>query len=136
MDYSNIILNVGTWKGVGLSTGMVLVALVLGSFLHSFVFAVLTRMAHRTDTPWDEKALGYTPEVRVDAIMLVGAEGVVGNTSDATATGGYLRNRKIKHAKPVAMTVAGSDRERLSRREDELAKGMCCHVLKQYGKAF
>lgn len=41
MDYSNIILNFEAWKDVGISTGMVLVALVLGSFLHSFVFAVV-----------------------------------------------------------------------------------------------
>lgn len=59
MDYIDILLNAEAWKDVSISAGMVLAALVLGTLLHSFVFAVLTRMARRTDTPWDEKALEY-----------------------------------------------------------------------------
>ncbi len=59
MDYIYIFLNEETWKNVGISAGIILAALVLGTLLYLFVFAGLTRLARSTSTPWDEKALEY-----------------------------------------------------------------------------
>lgn len=44
---------------MGISAGMMLAALALGTLLHSIIFSVLTRLARTTNTPWDEKALAY-----------------------------------------------------------------------------
>jgi small-conductance mechanosensitive channel len=59
MNYSDIFLNVEAWKDAGISVGMMLAALLLGTLFHAIVFAVLSRFARRTSTPWDDRALAY-----------------------------------------------------------------------------
>lgn len=60
MDYTpELFFNLAIWRDLGISAGLVLAALVVGTLIHSLVFAVLTRLARRTATAWDDKALEY-----------------------------------------------------------------------------